>query len=346
MEKQRRVVVGFSGGVDSATVVKILRENGFEPVAVFLKMLPDQKIDKIKILADKLGVELVVKDISNIFADWIIKGFVDEYKNNRTPNPCVKCNFEVKFRNLLKVADEMGIEKIATGHYARIEKKGDRFKLLKGKDQSKDQSYFLYRLTQKELSRIIFPLGDKLKEDVKKHALENDWFEKIKESQDICFLEEQKDAREFLKENLKAESNQPGNIKDESGRILGEHQGLAYYTQGQRKGLDLSGGPFYVIGKKEKENILVVSRDKNHLKLNNKDILLKEVNWTNGEPEEEKRYEFKSRYRSQLVTGLFEKKKNNWQVVLDEAQWAVAVGQSLVCYDGDEVVGGGIIESA
>jgi tRNA-specific 2-thiouridylase len=256
----------------------------------------------------------------------------------------VKCNYEIKFNFLLKIADEMGIEKIATGHYARIEKREGKFFLLKGKDEKKDQSYFLYRLTQKELARIIFPLGDQVKDEIKKTALKKGWFEKIKESQDVCFLGKEQKVQNFLRDNLvEKRNNLAGIIEDDNEKELGRHQGLVYYTQGQRKGLDLPGGPYYVVDKKQKKNVLVVSKNKNHPNLKNQEVYLEQVNWVNGEPDFNKDYQFKSRYRSEFKTGKIVKKGNQWVVNLDQPQWAVAKGQSMVIYDKNKVVGGGVI---
>ncbi len=343
-EKFKKIVVGFSGGVDSVTAVKILREKGFEPVAIFLKMLKNKNLDDVHCLADKLEVELIVKDISEIFKECIIKSFLNEYQNNKTPNPCVKCNYEIKFKILLKIADELGIDKIATGHYARIEKRDGKFRLLKGLDKSKDQSYFLYRLTQEELARIIFPLGDQQKAIIKKEALDKKLFEEIEESQDVCFLEGQKKVQDFLKDNLDQSQIESGEIQDEEGIFLGNHQGLVYYTQGQRKGLDLPGGPYFVIDKNFKENILVVSKNKNHSNLINKEIYLEQANWIAEEPEPEKKYQFKARYQSGFSLGKVEREERRWKIVLDEPQWAVAKGQSVVVYKGDEILGGGMIK--
>ena len=346
MEEGEKILVGFSGGVDSTTAVDILRKKGFQVMAVFFKMFPEQKTEEIQSRADNIGVELIVKDISNIFKDCIIKGFLNEYQKNRTPNPCVKCNYEIKFKFLLKIADELRIEKIATGHYAQIKKnKKGKFELWKGLDKKKDQSYFLYRLTQKELARIVFPLGDKQKGEIKKQALENNWFEKIEESQDICFLNGNRDVKEFLTENLDEKKQKKGEVKNEKGEVLGEHQGLVFYTQGQRKGLNLPNGPFYVIGKNLKENVLIISKNKNHPELSNKEICLKQVNWISEEPIEAKEYFFKSRYRAKLVKGTIKKTSDGWKTELIEHQWAVAEGQSLVVYEGDRVLGGGIIKS-
>jgi tRNA-specific 2-thiouridylase len=339
---REKVLVGFSGGVDSTSVIDILRKKEFDPIAVFLKMSEVNDLEKVRQMADKLGVDLTIKDISKIFTDCIVKGFLDEYKNNRTPNPCVKCNYEIKFKFLLKIADEMRIEKVATGHYARIEKRGGKYLLLKGKDEQKDQSYFLYRLTQKELARIIFPLGDQEKNNIKKTALKKGWFEKIEESQDVCFLDKEQKVQKFLQKNL---IGKKGTIEDENGKKLGKHQGLAYYTQGQRKGLDLPNGPYYVVDKKISKNVLVVSKNKNHPNLMNRKVYLEQVNWIVGEPDLDKNYQFKSRYRSEFKTGKILKRGNQWVVNLDQPQWAVAKGQSMVVYDRDKVIGGGMIYS-
>ncbi len=343
MKKTKKVVVGFSGGVDSIMTVRILQEQGYQPIVVFLKMFSTKNLTEIENLANKLGVELIVKDVSKNFENCIIKDFLEEYQNNRTPNPCVKCNLEIKFKFLLEVADELGIKKIATGHYARIREADGIFKLLKGQDEKKDQSYFLYRLTQKELARIIFPLGNLIKEDVKKRILAEGWLEQIKESQDICFLGNQEKVQDFLKNNLDETDNQIGEIENEVEEVLGRHQGLVCYTQGQRRGLDLAGGPFYVVGKDLERNILLVSKNKQHSALMNKEILIKQVNWISEKPKENQIYFFKSRYRSQLTVGKISKEKNKWKISLENSQWAVAEGQSLVVYNGVEVIGGGII---
>ena len=337
---RKKIIVGFSGGVDSTMTVEKLKDAGFEPIAVFLKMFPKQNLKEAEKMAKKLDITLVIKDISEIFRSCIIDEFLKEYQNNQTPNPCVKCNYEVKFKFLLKIADEIGIEKIATGHYARIQEINGKFKLLKGLDVEKDQSYFLYRLTQKELSRISFPLGDEIKNEIKVKALNKKLFKEIKESQDVCFLGTGESTDYFLKNNLQ---DNPGEIQDEKGRVLGTHKGLAFYTWGQRKGLDLPGGPFYVIDKNISKNILVVSKDKENSDLINKEIYLKQVNWIFSKPDLNKKYDFKSRYRSKATSGKIKKEKNIWKIVLDKPQWAIAKGQSLVVYSGEEVVGGGII---
>jgi tRNA-specific 2-thiouridylase len=239
----------------------------------------------------------------------------------------------------------MGIEKVATGHYARIEKRRKKYLLLKGKDEQKDQSYFLYRLTQKELARIIFPLGDQIKKGIKKTALKKGWFKKIEESQDVCFLDKEQKVQNFLRDNLiRKENILEGIIEDEKGKKLGKHQGLIYYTQGQRKGLNLPSGPYYIVDKKIKENVLVVSKNKNHPNLMNQKVYLEQVNWIVGEPDLDKNYQFKSRYRSEFKTGKIAKKGNQWMVNLDQPQWAVANGQSMVIYKKQEIIGGGIIK--
>ncbi|MDZ7612170.1 MAG: tRNA 2-thiouridine(34) synthase MnmA [Candidatus Moranbacteria bacterium] len=344
---KNNILVGFSGGADSTAAIYFLKEMGYEPVALHLKLFEEGGGFSIRRRAEKLGVKLIEKDISKDFQTRIVDYFVNEYAGYRTPNPCVKCNAEIKFKYLIETADSMGIEKVSTGHYAKIAKTDRCFQLKKGEDEKKDQSYFLYRLIQDQLSRIVFPLEDKNKEENKKLLKkEGISFEKG-ESQDACFFSGGESLKDFLG-NFSLESNKPGKIVDEKGEVVGEHKGLAIYTRGQRKGLRLGGsGPYYVIGKKTAENVLVVTSKADHPSLSSKKIIISDVNWICAEPEKEKKYQFKSRYQAGLSEGCIRKnKKGFWQASLTQPQFAAAPGQSLVLYDGDRVVGGGIIRES
>jgi tRNA-specific 2-thiouridylase len=372
LDNMKKIVVGLSGGVDSAVTVHLLKKRGYEVVGVFLDMLDDindSELKRAEILAEQLEIELVRKDIRKLFQKEIINEFVNSYKNGLTPNPCVICNPKIKFKYLLEVADKLDIKKVATGHYARISENLTGEKILsKAKDKTKDQSYFLYRLTQEELQRVIFPLGGLLKTRVKEAAERIGLKVPKAESQDVCFLKDSKDLEEFLQKELASkdcslEHNEverearplasgtnkedftKGDIIDEKGNILGGHRGLLIYTIGQRKGLDIGGdGPFYVVGKDFESNELLVSRNRQDKKLSKKEIVIDDFNWINERPVEDVVYQVKIRYQMKSVEARLEVRSNGqWKVKCNKSVWAVAPGQSLVVYDKDVVVGGGKI---
>lgn len=325
----------MSGGVDSSVSVALLQEAGFEVVGVhFLMKDQDQNSKKAQEVAKILGIELIFKDIREDFQKKVIDDFVNGYANDLTPNPCVVCNPSVKFKHLLELADELEIEKVATGHYVRVVD-GD---LFRGIDSTKDQSYFLYRLNQEQLGRIVFPLGDKHKKDIKKKAEELGLPEFEGESQGVCFFASKKDLKKFLMDSLKVH---PGEIiSEETGEKLGEHQGVEFYTLGQRHGLDLSGGPFYVVKKDVKSNKIFVAKNKEHPALWQKETTIKDVHWIGEAVEVGREYGFKVRYPSEIVSG---KMVGESSVEFDKSQWAIAPGQSVVVYDGEKVLGGGIV---
>ena len=326
----KKVVVAFSGGVDSSVSAFLLKTQGYEVTALHMKLF-DSDSGKIRKLAREIGVGFKEVDLRKEFKKKIIDSFVSGYKKGITPNPCVACNKEMKFGLFLKEAEKMGADLIATGHYARVVKRGDTFHLLKGKDSKKDQSYFLYRLSQKQLSKVFFPLSSYLKQEVRRIAGKN----KISsfsspESQEVCFAEPG-----FLEERLGVKK---GKIIDKEGNVLGEHEGVWFYTVGQRKGIGLSGGPYYVIGKDAKNNELVVSR--NEKDLLEKEVRFKEASWVSGiEPEFPIRIRAKIRYGHKGALGTLNKDK----FVFDNKQRAITPGQSIVFYNRDEVIGGGII---
>jgi tRNA-specific 2-thiouridylase len=348
LEDDKKILVGFSGGVDSLATALILREKGFEPKLLHLKFLSKEESGKLEKFAQRLGFEYEEKDVSEEFKEKIINYFSQEYLNNRTPNPCVKCNLEMKFRYLLEVADEQGIEKVATGHYARVElnEEGQCFELKKGIDKTKDQSYFLYRLTQKELSRVVFPLGNKNKDQIKKELDLKGVFPGKGESQDVCFFAQEEGLEEFISKRISFQGVE-GEIVDREGNFLGKHKGLIYYTRGQRKGLGIggSGGPYYVVEKDFEKNRLIVADKLIEEELFDDRIKFSHVNWICKEPQENKLYSINSRYRSKSSAGYVRKKEGqSWEVFLEEPQLAPASGQSLVIYDQDKVIGGGVID--
>lgn len=344
---KKKIIVGFSGGVDSAVTVHLLKRQGYQVTGIFLDMLGQSEESKrAKILAKQLDIEFIQEDIKKVFQKKIINQFINSYKNGLTPNPCIACNPKIKFRYLLQAADKLGIKDIATGHYAIVtNNSAGRKVLLKGKDKVKDQSYFLYRLTQKELQRSNFPLGHMLKKDIKAIAKENDLKVPKLESQDVCFLKNFKNLEEFLQKQLDKKDFNKGIIIDSDGNTVGEHQGLLIYTLGQRKGLNIGGdGPFYVIGKDFKKNELLVSNVKQDKKLLNKEIVIDNVSWINEEPNKDDVYQIKIRYQMQAVQAKIEKYDNKqWKVKCSEPIWAITPGQALVVYVGDKVVGGGTI---
>jgi len=350
--KKVSVLVGVSGGVDSAAALLFLEKQGFSVAGIYFKMsnnnlASDENYQRAKRTAVIIGVPLFRKNIFKEFDKKIIQSFIKSYKKNLTPNPCVICNSEIKFKFLISEAEKRGFDFIATGHYARIERdKKGIFNLLKGKDKFKDQSYFLYRLKQGELKKSIFPLGKITKKETKKiinrSILRGVDFKK--ESQDICFLNNKNNLTNFLLS--KARKVGKGKIVNEKGEILGKHKGLEFYTQGQRYGLNLAGGPYFVIGKNIGKKELTVSKRKNHPRLLSKKIKIKKTSWISNQPVPNKNYYFKSRYTSKLAKGYFKKCKDGWIAILNKKQWAVAGGQSLVVYNGQKVVGGGIIETS
>ncbi len=332
MRKNNKAVIALSGGVDSALAGYLLKKKGYDLVAVFMKLHPYSKEEGALRTAKKLNIPLRVLDLQKEFREKVIDYFIKDYKEGRTPNPCVVCNKEIKFGLLLeKFPDFL----IASGHYARI-KKG---RLFKGKDKKKDQSYFLWQLNQEQLKRIIFPLGNFKKKKVRKTA------QKLKlpasqkpESQEVCFIE--KTLHEFLKKNL---SENPGEIIEfETKKAMGQHKGLHFYTIGQRKGLDLSGGPWYVLKKDLEKNLLIITKDQ--LKLMRESFSIKEVNWIKGErPSKKVKAGVKIRYgflHPELPAEITPENK----IVFKKKQRAVTPGQSAVFYKGKEVLGGGIIE--
>jgi tRNA-specific 2-thiouridylase len=345
----KKILVGLSGGVDSAVTVYLLKKQGYHVTGLFLDMLEqnnDKEFKRVSILAKQLQIELIRKDIRKIFQKEIIDKFTNSYKTGLTPNPCIVCNPKIKFKYLLQIADELGIKEVATGHYAIISENSNKSKvLLEGRDKNKDQSYFLYRLAQKELERSNFPLGRMLKEEVKEIAKKISLKIPKVESQDVCFLKNFKNLEEFLQKQLNKKDFNKGAIVDGDGNIVGEHQGLLIYTLGQRKGLNIGGdGPFYVIGKDFEKNELLISNVKQDKELLNKEIVIDDVIWTDKEPSKDNIYQIKIRYQMKSVNANIRKHSNTqWIVECSEAIWAVASGQSLVVYNGNKVVGGGVI---
>lgn len=340
-KKRAKILVAISGGIDSAVAALLLKKQGYEVEGLhFVLQNGKDPLWGAKRVARQLGIRLEVLDLRSEFKKKVISRFVSDYKKGITPNPCVVCNPELKFLQLLSYANQKEISRIATGHYATIIE-GDRgLSLRRSFDQTKDQSYFLYRLAQNQLKKTVFPLGRLSKMEVKAIAIDNGIAVGQKESQDICFFGSDERLESFLKKHIKV---RPGPIIDEQGTIIGTHKGAELLTTGQRHGLGLSGGPYYVINKSLKDNSVVVTTKPDHPLLAPKRFSLERAKWINQEPAATRKYSFKTRYLSKFTPGRISKTKGKWEVELDEAQWATTPGQSCVVYDRDKVVGGGII---
>lgn len=341
--KKAKVVIAMSGGVDSSVAAALLKKSGYNLVGVFMKFwtAPGAKNwnrccsleseTRARLVAQALGIPFYVLDFKKEFKKRIIDSFLTEFKAGRTPNPCVICNKQIKFGLLLEKAKALGADFIVTGHYAEIR----NGKLFKGKDKIKDQSYFLWQLNQNQLKRILFPVGSYVKKQVREMAEKMDLpTAKTPESQEICFIQD--NLNDFLKKNLK---NKPGKIIDKRGKILGRHQGLYFYTIGQRKNIEIPQGPWYVVKKDIKNNALIVSRrEKDVFK---KEMILKSVNWISGKsPKFPFRASVKIRYQHPGCSATIVSRN---KIVFDKAQRAITPGQSAVFYKNREVIGGGII---
>ncbi len=341
-----RVFVGMSGGVDSSVTAALLVEQGYDVTGVYMKNwsqdLPGMKCPWAEDLADAkrvavgLGIDFRVFDFETEYRERVVQYMIDEYKLGRTPNPDIMCNQEVKFKLFLDVALENGADMIATGHYARTHDGT----LLRAKDENKDQTYFLYRVTEDALRKTLFPLGDYTKAEVRAMAQERGlWTASKKESMGVCFVG-QVGMRDFLSQYVETV---PGDIIDrDSGETVGRHDGAIFYTLGQRHGLDLGGGlPYYVVDKNMDENIVYVSRNLNAEEMWLSTIELNNIHWIDRTPENGAQVQARIRHRAPLVPAVLEGSR----LVLDEAQRAVTSGQSVVIYDGDVVLGGGVVIS-
>ena len=368
-----RVVVGLSGGVDSAVSAWLLKQQGYEVVGIFMKNWEDDddtgycssNVDFVDAaaVADVVGIEIEHVNFASEYKDRVFAEFLREYQAGRTPNPDVLCNAEIKFKAFLDHALRLGAQRIATGHYARVRQAADgSYQLLKGLDPTKDQSYFLHRLNQAQLSRTLFPVGELHKTEVRRLAMEIGLPNaKKKDSTGICFIGE-RPFREFLNRYL---SHEPGPIVDERGREIGRHVGLSFYTLGQRQGLGIGGlssgggahAPWYVAGKDLARNRLIAVQGHDHPALLARQLHAGDTSWVAGHPPNNGRLAAKTRYRQTDSTCSFEQLgESEGQgasegfrldfAAPDPAQWAVTPGQSAVLYDGEVCLGGGVISRA
>ncbi len=349
----KTVVVGLSGGVDSSVTAALLKKQGFSVIGVYMKNWSEdfgdygctwaEDSEDARKVAQVLDIPFYVWNFEKEYYSKVVEYFLKEYEAGRTPNPDILCNSEIKFKVFLEKAMALGADFVATGHYARVEKVGDEYKLLKGIDPAKDQSYFLFRLGQEQLSKIIFPIGEYLKPKIREFAKEFKLptYAK-KDSQGICFIGKI-DVREFLRDHVKASV---GEMVTSKGEVVGKHTGLPYYTIGQREGIGLGGdGPYYVMNKNLKTNELVVTNDKDDPGLWKKEFELSDLSWTNKAPE----FPFKAgvsiRYHHPDYPAEITKLPNGrLNVKFDQPQRAITPGQAAVIYNGDVLIGGGTIE--
>lgn len=354
-----RIVVGMSGGVDSSVAALLLKEQGFEVVGLFMKNWEDDDDDEhcstrddlidAASVADVLGIELEVVNFAAEYKDRVFSEFLREYAAGRTPNPDVLCNAEIKFKAFLDHAMTLGATRIATGHYARVREAAGRFELLKALDQSKDQSYFLHRLDQSQLARVLFPLGAIEKTKVRAIAKAAGLpVHAKKDSTGICFIGE-RSFRTFLNRYL---ARQPGVVRTPEGIVVGEHIGLMFYTIGQRKGIGVGGTragdgrPWYVAQKNLADNELIVVQGHDHPLLQSTRLRAADLAWVAGEvPDASAGYAAKTRYRQSDAACAFEQIDAQACIVaFTQAQWAVTPGQSVVVYRDDICLGGGVIQ--
>lgn len=357
----KHIIVGMSGGVDSSVTALLLLEQGHQVSGLFMKNWEeDDGTDQCTAIqdhadaqqvCDKLGIPLKSVNFSAEYWDKVFEVFLSEFQTGRTPNPDILCNKYVKFKAFLEYAiEDLGAEYIATGHYARVSERDGKFHLLKGLDDNKEQSYFLYTLGQKELSRTLFPIGHLKKPEIralaKKVGFEN--FSK-KDSTGICFIGERK-FTEFLKRYLPA---QPGEMRTTEGKLIGRHQGLMYYTMGQRQGLGIGGvkdavdEPWYVLDKDLSNNVLIVGQGHDHPLMLHNSLEANQLDWCCGKfPSDPLFCAAKTRYRQVDQSCRLEPiGDSRCKVIFEQPQRAITPGQSVVFYDGEICLGGGIIES-
>ena len=358
---KKKVIVGMSGGVDSSVAALLLKEQGYEVIGLFMKNWEDDDTDEYcpakqdlidaAAVADKLGIEIEAVNFSKEYKERVFANFLEEYSAGRTPNPDILCNSEIKFKAFLDHAMALGGDLMATGHYAQVREKNGLFQLMKADDGTKDQSYFLYRLNQAQLSKTLFPLGGLLKREVRDIARRAGLpTSEKKDSTGICFIGE-RPFQEFLSRYL---PHAPGEIQTPDGKVVGQHNGLMYYTMGQRQGLGIGGSresngePWFVAGKDMQRNVLIVVQGHDHPLLLNDGLVAGNLHWISGEdPKTHWVYAAKTRYRQPDAPCEIDRlESGSADIRFGQKQWAITPGQSVVVYESNVCLGGGIITSA
>ena len=364
-----KVILGLSGGVDSSVSLKILKVQGYDVEAMFMRnwdsalnndylgnpnkdddVCPQEKdyMDAVMV-ANQLDIKLHRIDFVKEYWDNVFTYFIEEYKKGRTPNPDIMCNKYIKFDAFMEEAKYLGADYIAMGHYARVRHEKDKSYLLRGVDSNKDQTYFLSQISQEQLRHSLFPVGDLTKAEVRRIAKDNNLYTaEKKDSTGICFIGE-RNFKEFLKNYLPAN---PGNIVTMDSKIVGKHEGLMYYTIGQRKGLGIGGNnefsdsPWFVLGKRLDKNELIVGQGNDNIYLISNHCYANNINWISDKPIEEKKYTAKFRYRQKDNDVKIEFINDDLiHVIYEQGVSSVTPGQAVVIYDGDICLGGGIIDS-
>lgn len=363
MSRNGRILVAMSGGIDSTVAAVLLREQGYEVVGITMKTWDYQNsggskketgccsldsINDARAIAVKYGIHHMILDIRDEFGDFVIDNFVEEYLAGRTPNPCVLCNTHIKWEALLKRANQLDCEFISTGHYAQVRQENNRYVVSKGIDHHKDQSYVLWGLSQESLARTRFPLGGFRKTEIKEMAMERGFVEMVtkSESYEICFVPDN-DYRGFLKRKVDGleERLNGGNFVDKTGKVLGQHKGYPFYTVGQRKGLEIAlGEPMFVTEIRPDSNTVVLGREED---LKRRGMWVRNLNLSKFEKLDAPMEALtKVRYKDAGAMGMIEQEGDRMKVNFYSDVKGIAPGQSAVFYDGDDVIGGGWIQSS
>jgi len=341
---KRKIAVALSGGVDSSAAALLLKEAACEVIGIHMRLWDSPRSEyqahRAENICRVLGIPYHQVDLQKEFESCVVDYFCREYRQGRTPNPCVACNQHIKFGFLLDKALSMGADYLATGHYAGVEHSGDGHRLLKAADTGRDQSYFLYTLTREKLGHVLFPLGGHSRDEVKQMVKQARLPAATRSSQDVCFIS-QRNYGAFLSQRFSA---QPGDIVDTQGRKLGQHLGIAFYTIGQRHGLGLaSGKPLYVIRIEPEHNRIVLGHEK---ELYSQKLIAQKLNWISGKaPRKPITAKAKIRYKSREAEAILFPHDDSVDVHFTQPQKAVTPGQAIVFYNMDEVLGGGIIDS-
>ena len=354
---KKKVVIGMSGGVDSSVAAYLLKEQGYDVIGVTMQIWQEDKefeereggccslsaVDDARRVADKLGIPFYVLNFRQSFKEKVIDYFVDEYVSGRTPNPCIACNKYLKFDELLRKAQAIGADYVATGHYAKIEEKHGRHLLIRSDDDRKDQTYALYNMTQYQLAHTLMPCGEFTKDRIREIAKEIELaVHNKKDSEEICFIPDNNHGKYIL--NAVPNKVKVGNFVDKEGNVLGKHKGIVYYTIGQRKGLGLAlGRPVFVTDINPITNEVVIGPEEDIFKT---DLIAKDVNFISVEGlSKEMEVEAKIRYAAKPAKAVITPLENGKvKVSFKEKQRAITKGQSVVFYNGNIVVGGGVIE--